>query len=321
MPDGREVLLWRLEAGPCSVEVLSYGGAVRSFIVPGRNGASSILLGFDTLEEYVADTEYIGVLVGRYANRIAGGRFTLGGETYELSRNENGNTLHGGEDGFSERLWEGEVTGEAQLALRLVSQDGDQGFPGRLETETVLTLTAQDGVAQLTFETTARTSGPTVFSPTFHGYFNLGAEETVADHRLQVAADRYTPADDDGIPTGTIEEVGGPTDLRRPVPLSQVIGAGGLDHNFVLRGGRDEPAARLTCEASGRRLDVVTDRPGLQVYTGDGLSGPRFAPHAGAALETQAFPNSPNEPGFPSTALLPGETFRSRTVYRVSWQR
>jgi aldose 1-epimerase len=319
MPDGRAVHRWRLAAGPCSAEVLSYGGIVSSLRIPGRAGVSSVLLGRAGLEDYLADEDYVGAVVGRFANRIAGASFELGGTRYHLSRNENGNTLHGGAEGFSHRLWEAEALGEGSIRLRLHSPDGDQGFPGSLDVEVVITLLAREGGAELRFDYAGKTDRQTVFSPTFHGYFNLGAEETVAEHELAVMADYYTPADEEGIPSGRIEEVSGLTDLRGGASVGELIGGSGLDHNLVLRAEGNEPAARLTCEKAGRTLEVLTDRPGLQVYTGDKLGGGGLPAHGGIALETQAFPDSPNQPSFPSTTLSPEEVFRSRTVYRFTW--
>lgn len=311
LSDGTPVHRWTLERAGVRVRVLSYGGIVQSVEVPDRHGAvGNVVLGFDGLDGYLAHPEpYLGALVGRYANRIAGGRFPLDGAVYALEPNNGPNTLHGGGRGFDKRVWE--VT-EVPDGLRLsrVSPHGEEGFPGRLEVSATYTLDAA-GALRLAYE--AVTDAPTVVNLTNHSYFGLGGAGGTGGHTLRLAASRYTPVDADLIPTGALEEVAGTRfDFRAP----RAVGAG-YDHNFALDGGvtdRPREVAELYDPVSGRAVTVSTTEPGLQLYTGDHLAAP-LAPGAGIALETQHFPDSPNRPGFPGTVLRPGEVYRSETVY------
>ncbi|MFJ6914830.1 aldose epimerase family protein [Streptomyces sp. NPDC101133] len=314
LSDGTPVHRWTLERAGVRVRVLSYGGIVQSAEVPDRDGnVADVVLGFADLDGYLRHPEpYLGALVGRYANRIAGGRFPLDGRTYAVVPNEGPNTLHGGERGFDKRAWDVEaVTGGVRLSR--VSPHGEEGFPGRLEMSATYTL---DGSGALRIGYEAVTDAPTVLNPTNHSYFNLSGSGHAGGHELRLAASRITPVDAGLIPTGGLDDV---TDTHFDFRRARKIGSG-YDHNFVLDKGVTDAAeevAELYDPASGRVLTVATTEPGLQLYTADHLGEP-FAPGDGVALETQHFPDSPNRPGFPSTVLRPGEVFRSETVYRFS---
>ncbi|MDC0768198.1 aldose epimerase family protein [Streptomyces sp. HD] len=313
LSDGTEVHRWTLERAGVRVRVLSYGGIVQSLEVPDREGrATDVVLGFAGLDGYLSHPgPYLGALIGRYANRIAGGRFPLDDLTYSLEPNNAPNSLHGGVRGFDKRVWE--VTPvEHGIRLGRVSPHGEEGFPGRLEVSATYTL-ASDGSLRIAYE--AVTDAPTVVNLTNHSYFNLGGARSgnAGGHELRLAASRFTPVDTDLIPTGSPDEVEG---TRFDFRQARKVGAG-YDHNFVLdKGvtGSPEQVAELYDPSSGRALTIATTEPGLQLYTADHLSEP-FAPGDGIALETQHFPDSPNRPDFPSTVLRPGEVFRSETVY------
>ncbi|MDT9699598.1 aldose epimerase family protein [Streptomyces sp. P17] len=315
LSDGTAVHRWTLERAGVRVRVLTYGGVVQSVKVPDREGVpGNVVLGFAELDGYPAHPgPYFGALVGRYANRIAGGRFTLDGLTYALPRNNGPNCLHGGERGFDERVWDAEPVGHG-VRLSRVAGPGEEGFPGRLEVSATYTLDAE-GALRIAYE--AVTDAPTVVNLTNHSYFNLAGSGAgnAGGHELRIAASRFTPVDADLIPTGVEDVEGTRFDFR----AARKAGAG-YDHNFVLdKGVTAAPVevAELHDPSSGRVLTVSTTEPGLQLYTADHLSEP-FAPGDGIALETQHFPDSPNQPDFPSTVLRPGEVFRSETVYAFS---
>ncbi|MGV9909242.1 aldose epimerase family protein [Streptomyces tendae] len=317
LSDGTPVHRWTLERAGVRVRVLSYGGIVQSAEVPDRDGhPADVVLGFADLDGYVAHPEpYFGALVGRYANRIAGGRFPLDGRTYALAPNEGPNTLHGGARGFDKRVWDVAAVEEG-VRLSRVSPHGEEGFPGRLEMSVTYTL---DGSGALRIVYEAVTDAPTVLNPTNHSYFNLSGSGHAGGHELRLAASRITPVDAGLIPTGGLDDV---TDTRFDFRRARKVGSG-YDHNFGLDKGVTDTAeevAELYDPASGRVLTVATTEPGLQLYTADHLGEP-FAPGDGIALETQHFPDSPNRPGFPSTVLRPGEVFRSETVYGFSVRR
>ncbi|CAL9434509.1 aldose epimerase family protein [Streptomyces sp. enrichment culture] len=314
LSDGTAVQRCTLERAGVRVRVLSYGGIVQSLETPDRAGRrADVVLGFAGLEDYVAHPgPYLGALVGRYANRIAGGRFTLDGVTYALGRNDGPNSLHGGERGFDKRVWDMTPAGPHGVRLHRVSPHGEEGFPGRLEVSATYEL-EESGALRISYE--AVTDAPTVVNLTNHSYVNLAGSGPAEGHELRIAASRFTPVDADLIPTGIASVEGTRFDFRVPRGTGS-----GYDHNFVLdKGVTAEPveAAELHHPASGRVLTVSTTEPGLQLYTADHLDGP-FAPGAGIALETQHFPDSPNRPEFPGTVLRPGEVFRSRTVYAFS---
>ncbi|MFK4148223.1 aldose epimerase family protein [Streptomyces sp. NPDC004065] len=317
LSDGTEVHRWTLERAGVRARVLSYGGIVQSVEVPDREGRTAgVVLGFADLDGYLRHPEpFLGALIGRYANRIAGGRFPLDGRTYALARNDGPNSLHGGDGGFDKRVWD--VTPvEHGVRLSRVSPHGEEGFPGRLEVAATYTL---DGTGALRIAYEATTDAPTVVNLTNHSYWNLSGSGSAGGHELRLAASRYTPVDAHLIPDGAPEDVSGTRfDFRRP----RKTGAG-YDHNFVLDKGvtpAAEEVAELHDPASGRVLTVATTEPGLQLYTADHLGEP-FAPGDGIALETQHFPDSPNRPDFPATELRPGRVYRSETVYGFSVRR
>jgi aldose 1-epimerase len=326
------------------MRVTNYGGIVVSLEVPGRNGRDDVVLGFDSLEGYTSDAyeaanPYFGALIGRYGNRIDEAQFSLDGHTYTLEANDGSNHLHGGEEGFDTVVWTAESVkkeGEVALVLRHTSPDGHGGYPGRLDVEVTYRLTDDN---ELGIEYRATTTEATPVNLTHHSYFNLQGEGhgTILDHELMINADAFTPVDSTLIPNGEVRSVAEtPFDFRKPVPIGKRIDAdnpqlriaGGYDHNFVLaRQDRDSLhlAARVYEPDSGREMEVLTTEPGLQFYSGNfldgsltGKSGAPYQEHAGLALETQHFPNSPNEPDFPSTILRPGSTYTSQTVYRFS---
>ncbi|MEE1842401.1 aldose epimerase family protein [Streptomyces sp. JV190] len=309
LADGTPVHRWTLERDGTRVRVLTYGGIVQSVEVPDRDGArAGVALGLPDLAGYETFTgPYFGALIGRYANRIGGARFELDGRTHRLTPNEGRNQVHGGARGFDKRVWRArEVAGGVELSL--VSEDGEEGFPGRLAVSAAYTLD-EGGALRITYRAT--TDAPTVLNLTNHTYWNLAGDGSgsALGQVLRIAAGRITPADAESLPTGAFLPVAGTRfDFREPVP----VGAG-YDHNFVLDG--TGPAAELYDAASGRVLTVTTTEPGLQLYTADHFDGRPFGPCAGIALETQHFPDSPNRPEFPSTVLRPGEESVSTTVY------
>ncbi|MFF0381451.1 aldose epimerase family protein [Streptomyces sp. NPDC004286] len=311
LSDGTPVHRWTLERGGVRVRVLSYGGIVQSVEVPDREGRTAdVVLGFPSVEGYVDHPgPYLGALVGRYANRIAGGRFPLDGLTYALAVNNGPNSLHGGERGFDRYVWEAEPVAHG-VRLSRVSPHGEEGFPGRLEVSATYTLDER-GALRIAYE--AVTDAPTVVNLTNHSYWNLGGSGHAGGQELRLDASRYTPVDDGLIPVGEPLDV---TDSRFDFRVSRKVGSG-YDHNYVLDKGvtaAAEEVAELYDPASGRVLTVATTEPGLQLYTADHLGAP-FAPGDGIALETQHFPDSPNRPDFPTTRLEPGEVYRSATVY------
>ncbi|MDO0932806.1 aldose epimerase family protein [Streptomyces sp. DG2A-72] len=313
LSDGTPVHRWTLERANVRVRILSYGGIVQSVEVPDREGRpGNVVLGFADLDGYTAHPgPYFGALIGRYANRIAGGGFPLDGVTYALEPNNGPNSLHGGGRGFDKRVWD--VTPvEHGVRLARVSPHGEEGFPGRLDVSATYTL---DGAGSLSIAYEAVTDAPTIVNLTNHSYWNLSGAGNAGGHELRIAASRFTPVDADLIPTG----VAPVEDTRFDFRTERKVGAG-YDHNFVLDKGvtsAPERVAELYDPASGRTLTVATTEPGLQLYTADHLSEP-FSPGDGIALETQHFPDSPNRPEFPSTVLRPGEVFRSQTVYGFS---
>jgi aldose 1-epimerase len=346
LEDGREVERWVLaNARRTRVDVLTFGGIVQSLRVPDARGRrENVVLGLPALGDYVAADTYFGAITGRYANRIAQGRFTLDGREHALATNNGPNHLHGGAPGFDKRVWAAEpAPGADGVGLRLAytSPDGEEGYPGRLDVTVLYTLTDAD---ELRIDYRATTDAPTIVNLTNHSYFNLAGEGsgTVLDHQLQLDATRYTPVDPTSIPTGELAPVSGtPMDFTRPRALGarirqgteQLVRGRGYDHNWVLDRAGTAPgalarAARLREPESGRVLTVSTTEPGIQVYSGNfldgtlvGTSGHAYRQGDGLALETQHFPDSPNQPAFPSTVLRPGETYRSSTVYAFSVER
>jgi aldose 1-epimerase len=343
LADGTVVQRWTLTDGRAmTVRVLTWGGIVQAVEVPDRHGRpANVVLGLADLDTYVAaNRPYLGALIGRYANRIAGGRFTLDGRTHRLPVNNPPNSLHGGTEGFDKRVWAASDAGgddAAAVELAYTSPDGEMGYPGTLEARVRYTL-GPGGELRIDYQATS--DAPTHVNLTNHSYFNLAGEAagSIEGHRLLLHADRYTPTDATNIPTGELAPVAGtPFDFTSPHAVGERIDADdeqlrfglGYDHNYVLGerpgGGGLAPAARVEDPASGRVLEVATSEPGVQLYSGNqldgtlvGAGGVAYRPRAGLCLETQHFPDSPNQPSFPSTVLRPGEVWRSSTIYRFS---
>ena len=325
-------------AGAPTIGITNYAGYIVSILAPDRAGRTAdVVLGYKDLAGYLGDGSHLGNLVGRYANRIAKGRFTLDGKSYTLATNNPPNSLHGGPTGFGKRLWSAKVIqgkdGDA-LELRYVSKDGEEGYPGTLTATVVYSLREDGG---LVIDYTATTDAPTVVNLTNHAYFNLAGEGegTILDHELQLESDTFTPVDATLIPTGELRSVADtPFDFRKPVAIGARIDAkdeqiqfgGGYDHNFVVRGaaGTLRLAARVVDKKSGRVLETYTTEPGIQFYTGNfldgtivGRSGKTYVKRGAFCLETQHYPDSPNQPEFPSAVLRPGQTYRQTTVYKM----
>lgn len=340
LADGTKVYRWSLEYGGTRMKVLSYGGIVQSLELPDRHGRyTNVSLGYDTIEAYTAGTTFFGALIGRFGNRIAKGRFTLDGKTHQLSVNDGENSLHGGAKGFDTRVWDVEPFKDSSgvgLRLHHTSVDGEMGYPGTLRVTVTYTLTAR---GDWRIDYTATTDKATVVNLTNHTYYNLAGEGSgdILDHELALTASRFTPTDAGLIPTGELAKVAGtPFDFRRAktvgrdirVSHEQLVTAKGFDHNWVLDKGiarRPEHFATLRDPQSGRTLKVATTEPGVQFYSGNFLDGTLTGPSGrtyrqgdGLCLETQHFPDSPNQPTFPSTVLRPGETYRSSTVHSFS---
>lgn len=335
--DGSPVERYLLSDGPVEVGILTWGATVQSVLVPDRRGRTAdVVLGFDELAGYLGPHPYFGAIVGRYANRIAGGRFTLDGREYRIPPNDNGNVLHGGAGGFDRRVWSASpvpADGAAAVRLSLVSPDGDLGFPGELRVEVTYTLRG----GELRIDYLASTDRPTVVNLTNHAYLNLAGAGSgpVESHELQIAASRFLPVDAGLIPLGRAAGVEGtPMDFRLTKPIGrdireateQLMRGRGYDHTWVLdRAAGDPPslAAHVIEPTAGRWVEVWTDQPGVQFYSGNlleasvaGKGGRTYRPADGFCLETQAFPDSPNQPSFPSTALRPGERYATTTWWR-----
>ncbi len=337
LPDGTAVDLYTLtNANGMVVKIMTYGATVTELWVPDRGGRlADVTLGFDDLQGYLGPNPYFGATIGRVANRIARGRFTLGGRHYTLATNNGPNSLHGGNRGFDKVVWHGqpqESSTTPAVKFTYTSPDGEEGYPGNLNVAVVFTLTDQN---ELGIEYTAQTDQPTPVNLTNHTYFNLcGAEKgDILGHELMLAADRYTPVDETLIPTGEIRSVhGGPMDFTRPATIGSRIAQlagdpGGYDHNYVLNsgGGSLALAARVYEPVSGRMMEMYTTEPGVQFYSGNfldgtirGKRGVVYGKHHGFCLEAQHFPDSVNRPDFPSVILEPGQTYSQTTIYRFS---
>jgi aldose 1-epimerase len=338
-------------ANGIEVRLIDYGGIILSLMAPDRDGnLGDIVLGYDDLDGYLQVSPYFGALIGRYGNRIAGARFTLDGVEYPLAANNGPNHLHGGEVGYDKVLWTGtpiEGADGAGVTLAYTSTDGEEGYPGTLSVEVDYVLNNDD---ELVIDYRASTDKATPVNLTHHSYFNLAGSGDVLGHELMINADRYTPVDETLIPTGELAPLAGtPFDFSGATPIGARIGdadeqlgfGGGYDHNFVLN--RPDPgasigadsaapamilAARVFDPESGRVLEVETTEPGLQFYSGNfldgtiiGKNGQVYEHRSGFCLETQHFPDSPNQPDFPPTILRPGEQYRSRTIYRFTTDR
>jgi aldose 1-epimerase len=322
-------------------DISTYGGVIVSLKVPDRSGVpGDIVLGFDDFDGYLKPPPYFGAIIGRYGNRIAHGKFTLDGVDYTLAKNDGENSLHGGKRGFDKVVWKvngmgrittKELSGEF-LNLTYISKDGEEGYPGNLSTRVTYTLTDNN---ELQIDYKATTDKDTVLNLTNHSYFNLAGqgEGDILAHQVTIHADRFTPVDKGLIPTGELRSVDGtPFDFRQPHAIGERINSGdeqlviakGYDHNWVLNRSGDAlfPAAKVTEAKFGRVMEVLTTEPGLQFYTGNFLDGTMrgkvYGPRAAFCMETQHFPDSPNQPSFPSVVLKPGSEYHTTTIYRFS---
>jgi aldose 1-epimerase len=342
-PDGSAVYRYTLtNTSGMEVKIITYGGIVQSIRVPDRHGRmGNVALGFTGLDDYVNRNPFFGCIAGRYANRIAHGRFTLDGHTYQLATNDGQNHLHGGTKGFDKFVWDAaEVPGNGHAGLKLsrTSPDGEENYPGALKVNVTYTLTNEH---ELRIDYHATTDAPTIINLTNHSYFNLGGEGSgsIYDHELRLNAGRYTPIDANLIPTGVLAPVAGTSldfttqqqiGARIRDGFEQLVAGRGYDHNFVLDRPQPNdtaliPAAHVYEPRSGRRLDVLTTEPGIQFYSGNflegtlvGSGGKLYRQGDGFALETQHFPDSPNQPNFPATVLQPGQVYQTTTIYKFS---
>ncbi|MDP4823015.1 MAG: galactose mutarotase [Aestuariivirgaceae bacterium] len=317
--------------GGMRARVLSFGAILQSLHAPDRNGQlADVTLGFDGMKGYLEDQVKVGALCGRVVNRIRNARFTIRDHEYLLARNDGDNHIHGGLNGFDRVLWQAQVNeAENSVTLSRLSPDGEEGYPGNLNVRVRYTLTAD---SELAIAMEAETDASTIVNLSTHAYWNLAghASGSILDHKLMVDADRYTPVDARTIPTGALDTVATtPFDFRKPRPVRQNMPQGGYDINFWLssRGGEPHLAAVLADEASGRVLELRTNQPGLQIYSGARLSpsvpgkgGVAYQPYGGFALEPQKFPDAPNHPNFPSIRLEPGEVYRHDSVFRFHTQ-
>ena len=345
LSDGRDVRQFQLgNAAGTQVDILDLGGIIRRWQVSTKaQQALDIVLGFDSVDAYLADQAYVGTVVGRYANRIKSGRFPLAGNIYQVDVNQGGNCLHGGHDGFHHRLWQATVVSDADepsLRLDIVSADGDQGFPGNLQARVTYTLKEN---SSLHIEYQASSDQDTVFNPTQHSYFNLAghAAGTLAGHKVQIFSSRFTPTDELSIPTGQFADVSHtPFDFRQATPIvdgflcqhEQLISGNGYDHNWCLdnyQPNLQQPtlAAIASHETTGLCMHVLTTMPGMQLYSANylgpqplGKEGTAYSARGAMCFETQFYPDSPNHAHFPSATLRKGERFRSVTEYQIRAQ-
>lgn len=335
--NGEEVRELRLDNGRLSCAILTFGAALRALSVPGNAGPVDVVLGYDTLAQYETEGGYFGAIVGRFANRIAGGRFTLNGQEYVLVRNDGPNHLHGGTVGWSHRVWSVEEADGTRAVLTLDSPDGEEGYPGHLRVR--VTYALEGDALSIRYEASGDRDTPC--NLTNHSYFNLSGQGSgpVLDQELQLFASAYTPADSTSIPLGQIEPVDGtPMDLRVPGPIGarigepfqQLVWGHGYDHNFVVDGrpGVLRPAARARSRATGVVMEVETTSPGVQFYTANfvedgrkGKGGAVYGLRHGFCLETQHFPDTPNQPAFPSATLRAGERYEQLTRFRFSLEK
>lgn len=332
-PDGQKVAVFAINGPHSEARFVTWGASLMEMKVPDRDGKlADVTLGFDEPARYLEPHPFFGAVAGRYANRIALGKFTLDGKSHQLATNNGRNHLHGGPTGFDKRNFTGEILGTNAVRFTYVSADGEEGYPGKLTTTVTYSLTDRD---ELRIDYAATTDAPTVVNLTNHTYWNLSGESDIFAHELQVDADKYTVVDQESIPTGELRDViGSEFDFTKPKPIGRDIKAlektpgGGFDHNWVIntpsKSGELVVAAILHDPKSGRTMRVLTDQPGIQFYSGNylnnvkGRGGQVYGKYGGLCLETQHFPDSPNRPAFPSTVLRPGETYKTTTVYAFS---
>jgi aldose 1-epimerase len=340
LPDGREVFQYTLtNAAGVEVRIINYGATVTSIKVPDRNGKmADVVLGYDSLSGYMGGNAYLGAIVGRYGNRINKGKFELDGEEYQVTVNDGTNHLHGGKVGYNKVLWDAKVgssNGTPSLALTYVSPDGEEGYPGTVTLTVTYTLTEAN---ELRIDYEGTTDKPTILNPTHHSYFNLTGNpaETILNHELTINADKFTPVDAGLIPTGAIADVAGtPFDFRKSAKIGlrindqdeQLQFGHGYDHNWVLN-NYDRTVHKVVEfyePLSGRLMEVFTDQPGMQFYSGNfldgtirGKGGIMYQHRTGLCLEAQCFPDSPNKANFPSVTLRPGQIYHQRTIYKFS---
>lgn len=334
---GKKIQLFILKNGPIQAAITNYGARMVSLLVPDKNGkATDVLTGYNNIDDYLKQESYFGTVVGRYGNRIAKGKFTLNGKAYTLATNNGVNHLHGGPEGFARKVWDAKQIDSSTVEFSYLSKDMEEGYPGNLQVKVVYHLTADRGVE---LQYTATTDKPTIVNLTNHNYFNLDGERdtSINDHLLQIYASKYTPVDSTLIPTGELASVEGtPFDFRKPTAIGERVDADhiqikygkGYDHNFVLvpqkvAAGQLPLIAMVLSPHTGIKMEVLTQEPGIQFYGGNfltgaqvGKSGQAYVFRSALCLETQHFPDSPNQPKFPTTTLNPGQTYSTRTVYR-----
>lgn len=336
MPDGTEVHLFTItNNNEVSAGIITRGATLQSFVCPDKEGnMGDIIMGFDNVAAHIASGTYTGNIIGQYANRLCGGKFTVGGKEYQVTQNEKGKTcLHGGGE-YNSAVWKAIIIDDDAVEFSYISEDGKEGFPGKVEVTVVYRLTDRN---ELEIHYNAVPDRETVINMTNHAYFNLGttANGDVLDHELQLFCDAFTPTDADSIPTGEIRSVEGTAfDFREPKKIGKDIGADdkqlimcrGYDHNFCVNGpvGKVRPVAKVTDAKSGRKLEVMSDLPGVQLYTGNFLDGTEMGKdgialgkHYGFCLETQYYPDTPNQPSFPQCTFKKGEAFKSLTIFKV----
>ncbi|HKI77703.1 MAG TPA: aldose epimerase family protein [Ignavibacteriaceae bacterium] len=337
LENGEEVYMYTLKnKNGMKAEITNYGATVVSLLAPDKNGKmEDVILGYDSLKSYENGTSYFGAIVGRYGNRIGKGRFSLEGKEYQLTINNGENHLHGGTVGFNKLLWKTDTFDDNSVKMTLVSPNGDQGYPGKITLTVTYTLTDNN---ELRIEYSGTTDKPTILNPTNHCYFNLtgNPENTILNHELKINAEKFTPVDEGLITTGELADVNGtPMDFRTPVPIGkninndfqQLIFGKGYDHNWVINNynGNVREAAIVYDPSSGRVLEVLTDQPGIQFYSGNfldgseiGKGGIHYQHRTGFCLEAQHYPDSPNKNNFPTVELKPGKIYTQSTIYRFT---
>ncbi|WP_421798712.1 aldose epimerase family protein [Haliscomenobacter sp.] len=338
---GKKIELFILKNGPIQAAITNYGARMVGLLVPDKDGRDiDVLTGYNNIDDYLKTESYFGCVVGRYGNRIAKGKFTLNGKTYTLATNNGANHLHGGPEGFCKKVWDAKQIDSSSVEFSYLSKDMEEGYPGNLQVKVIYRLTADRGVE---IEYSATTDKPTVLNLTNHNYWNLDGERdtSINDHLLQIFASKYTPVDSTLIPTGELASVEGtPFDFRKPTAIGDRVNADhiqikygkGYDHNFVLvpekvAAGELPLIATVLSPSTGIKMEVLTAEPGIQFYSGNfltgsqvGKSGQAYVFRSALCLETQHFPDSPNQPKFPSTTLNPGQTYSTKTRYRFPAQ-